>query len=89
MADRTARVADGGATHEEIAVARRRKSRGLCQHVEARAIAYSCRISRFFLQEAEEYIYVVGFVRRRLDLHRLLRLKDLDTAVSHGNCMMP
>ena len=38
-----------------------------------------------------EQVYLVGFIKRRLDVHRfnrerhgLLRLEDLDTAVSHG-----
>ena len=39
---------------------------------------------------------MVGFIRRSLDLHRsnrerhqLLGLEDLNTAVSHGGCVMP
>ena len=53
------------------------------------------RISWFSLRETEEHTCVVGFFRRRLDLHRsnrerhgLLGLQDLDTAVSHGGCEM-
>ena len=50
----------------------------------------------FWSQEAVEHIYMVGFIRRSLDLHRskrerhrLLTPKNLDTAVSHSGCMMP
>ena len=53
------------------------------------------RISGFSLWEAEEHVCCVGFDRRKLDVrrsdrerHGLLRLEDLDTAVSHGGCEM-
>ena len=43
-----------------------------------------------------EHVCLVGFIRRRLDVHRsnkerhkLLGLEDLDTTVSHGGCEMP
>ena len=69
--------------------AHRRKSQGLCLHVEACVIAYGCWISGFFSRKANEHVCIVGFVRRRLDLnrfdrerHRLLGLEDLDTPMS-------
>ena len=53
------------------------------------------QISGFSLREAEEHVCGVGFDRQRPDVHRsnrerhgLLRLEDLDTAVSHGGCKM-
>ena len=65
------------------------------RRVEARGTASGDRFSGFSLRETEEHACVVGFFRRRLDLHRsdrerhrLLRLEDLDIAVSHGGCEM-
>ena len=82
-------MANGWAAHEEIVAAHRRKSQGLCLHVEACMIAYGCWNSRFFSREADKHVCIVGFVKRRLDLHRfdrerhrLLGLKDLDTPMS-------
>ena len=53
------------------------------------------RIFRFSSREALEHVCGVDFDRRRLDVHRsnrerhrLLGLKDLDIAVSHGSCEM-
>ena len=40
---------------------------------EARGTAFSDRISGFSLRETEEHACVVGFFRRRLDLHRSVR----------------
>ena len=40
---------------------------------EARGTASGDRISWFFLRETEEHACVVGFFRRRLDLHRFVR----------------
>ena len=40
---------------------------------EARGTASGDRISWFFLRETEEHACVVGFFRRRLDLHRSVR----------------
>ena len=54
------------------------------------------RTSRFFSQEAMGNVCVVGFIKRRLDVHRsyrerhsLLGLENLDIAVSHGGCERP
>ena len=48
-----------------------------------------------WLQEVVEHVCGVGFIRGSLDLHRsdrerhgLLRLENLSTVVSHGDCMM-
>ena len=45
---------------------------------------------------ALDHVCLVGFIRRRLDMHKfdrerhgLFGLEDLDTAVSHGGCKMP
>ena len=43
------------------------------RRVEARGTASSDRISGFSLRETEEHACVVGFFRRRLDLHRSVR----------------
>ena len=40
---------------------------------EARGTDSGDRISGFSLRETEEHAYVVGFFRRRLDLHRSVR----------------
>ena len=40
---------------------------------EARGTASGDRISGFSLRETEEHACVVGFFRRRLDLHRSVR----------------
>ena len=63
--------------------------------MEARGTASGDRISWFSLRETEEHACVVGFFRRRLNLHRsdrerhgLLGLEDLDIAVSHDGCEM-
>ena len=40
---------------------------------EARGTSSGDRISWFFLRETEEHACVVGFFRRRLDLHRSVR----------------
>ena len=41
--------------------------------VEVRGTASGDRISGFSLRETEEHACVVGFFRRRLDLHRSVR----------------
>ena len=63
--------------------------------MEARGTASGDRISWFSLRQTEEHACVVGFFRRKLDLHRsvrerhgLLGLEDLNTAVSHGGFKM-
>ena len=43
------------------------------RRVEARGTASGDRISWFSLRETEEHARVVGFFRRRLDLHRSVR----------------
>ena len=43
------------------------------RRVEARGTASGDWISRFSLRETEEHACVVGFFRRRLDLHRSVR----------------
>ena len=43
------------------------------RRVEARGTALGDRISWFSLRETEEHARVVGFFRRRLDLHRSVR----------------
>ena len=61
----------------------------------ARAAAVRGRVPGFWLRYAVEQVCLVGFIRQRLVVHRfdrerhsLLRLEDLDTAVSHGGCEM-
>ena len=63
--------------------------------MEARDRALGDQISVLSSREAKEHVCGVGFDRRRLDVHRsnrerhrLLGLKDLDIAVSHGGCEM-
>ena len=46
-----------------------RKIRGLCPRVEAHEAANGGWTSGFFSREAEEHVYMVGFVKQRLDLH--------------------
>ena len=49
-------------------------ARGIFSEItEARGTALGDRISWFSLHETEEHAYVVGFFRRRLDLHRSVR----------------
>ena len=62
----------------------------------ARAAAIRGQIPRFCSRYAVEHLCLVGFIKRRLDVHKsdrerhgLLGLEDLDTAVSHGGCEMP
>ena len=62
---------------------------------KARSTASGDRISGISLQETEEHACVVGFFRRRLNVHRsdrkrheLLGLEDLDTAMSHDSYKM-
>ena len=62
----------------------------------ARELAVEGRVPGFWSRYAMEHICLVGFIRRRLDVHkfdrerhRLLGLEDLDTTVSHGSCEMP
>ena len=62
----------------------------------ARATAVRGQVPGFCSRYAVEHFCLVGFIRRRLDVHRsdrerhrLLGLEDLDTAVSHGSCEMP
>ena len=57
----------------------------------ARAAVVRGRVPGFWLRYAVEQVCLVGFIRRRLVVHRFDRerhglrgLKDLDTAVSHG-----
>ena len=61
----------------------------------AHAATVGGRVLGFWSQYAVEQVCLVGFIRRRLvmhrfdkERHRLLRLEDLDTAVSHGGCEM-
>ena len=61
----------------------------------ARAAAVGGRVLGFCSRYAVEHFCLVGFIRRRLDVHRsdrerhgLLGLEDLDTVVSHGGCEM-
>ena len=61
----------------------------------ARAAAIGGWVPGFWLRYAVEQVYLVGFIRRRLDVHRfnkerhgLLGLEDLDTAVSHSGYEM-
>ena len=60
-----------------------------------RAAAVGGRVPGFWSQYVVEQVCLVGFIRRRLVVHRfdkerheLLRLEDLHTAVSHGGCEM-
>ena len=53
------------------------------------------RVPGFWSRYAVEQVCLVGFIRRRLVVHRfdrerheLLGLEDLDIAVSHGGCEM-
>ena len=76
--------------------------KNLWRHVEwvleswsTRADSYGDQLPRFWSQEAVEHDCMVGFIRWSLDLHKsdrerhgLLRLENLSTIVSHGNCMM-
>ena len=62
----------------------------------ARAAAVGGQVPRFWSRYAMEHVCLVGFIRRRLDVHRfdrerhgLLGLNHLDTAVSHGGYEMP
>ena len=43
-----------------------RMSQGLCPRLAACATSYGCQTSRFFSREAEENVYVVGFVDKGL-----------------------
>ena len=59
------------------------------------AAAVGGRVPGFWSRYAVEQVCLVGFIKRRLvmrrfdrERHRLLRLEDLDTAVSHGGCEM-
>ena len=61
----------------------------------ARAAAVGGQVPGFCSRYTVEHFCLVGFIRRRLDVHRsdrerhkLLGLKHLDTAVIHGNCKM-
>ena len=54
------------------------------------------RVPGFWSRYAMEHVCLVGFIRRRLNVHRsdrerhkLLGLKHLDTGVIHGGCKMP
>ena len=51
----------------------RRRMGDFLETTEARGTASSDQISGFSLQETEEHAYVIGFFRRRLDLHRSVR----------------
>ena len=53
------------------------------------------RVPGFWSRYAMEQVCLIGFLRRRLvvhkfdrERHRLLGLEDLDTVVSHGDCEM-
>ena len=61
----------------------------------ARAAAVGGLVPGFWSRYAVDQVCLVGFIRRRLVVHRfdrerhgLLGLEDLDTAVSHGGCEM-
>ena len=63
--------------------------------MRVRAAAVGGRVPGFWSRYAMEQVCLVGFIRRRLDVHRfdrdrhgLLGLEDLDTAVSYGGCEM-
>ena len=72
-------------------------SRSCCSHVVAREATVGGRIPGFWSRYAMEHVCLVGFIRRRLDVHRSYRVKSrlclslwiLDTALSHGGCEMP
>ena len=51
----------------------RRRMGDFLETTEARGTASSDQIFGFSLQETEEHAYVIGFFRRRLDLHRFVR----------------
>ena len=51
----------------------RRRVGDFSETTEARGTASGDRISGFSLRETEEHACVVGFFRRRLDLHRSVR----------------
>ena len=60
-----------------------------------RAAAVGGQVLGFWSRYAVEHVCGVGFVRQGLDLcrsdremHKLLGLENLDTAVSHGGCEM-
>ena len=57
----------------------------------AHAAAVGGQVPGFWSRYVVEQVCLVGFIRRRLvvhrfdrERHRLLRLEDLDTTVSHG-----
>ena len=61
----------------------------------ARAAAVRGLVPGFWSRYAVDQVCLVGFIRRKLVVHRfnrerhgLLGLEDLDTAVSHGSCAM-
>ena len=61
----------------------------------ARAAAVRGLVPGFWSRYAVDQVCLVGFIRRKLVVHRfnrerhgLLGLEDLDTAVSHGGCEM-
>ena len=61
----------------------------------AHADAVGGLVPGFWSRYAMDQVYLVGFIRRRLVVHRfdrgrhrLLRLEDLDTIVSHGGYEM-
>ena len=61
----------------------------------ARAAIVRGRVLGFWSRYAMEQVCLVGFIKRRLvvhkfdrERHRLLGLEDLDTAMSHGSCEM-
>ena len=61
----------------------------------ARAAAFGGWVLGFWSRYAVEHVCHVGFIRRRLDVHKpdkerhgLLGLEDLDIALSHGGCEM-
>ena len=61
----------------------------------AREAAVGGRVSGFWSRYAVEHVCLVGFIRRRLEMHiydrerhGLLGLEDLDIVVSHGDCEM-
>ena len=61
----------------------------------ARAAAVRGLVPGFWSRYAVDQVCLVGFIRRKLVVHRfnrerhgLLGLEDLDTAVSQGSCAM-
>ena len=61
----------------------------------ARAAVVGGRVAGFWSRYAVEQVCLVGFIGRRLVVHKfdrerheLLGLEDLDTAVSHVSCKM-